>query len=72
MWDLPEPGIEPMSPSLAGGFFTTEPISGNPPHTHTHISFFEGGDVQLAAPEQEQLQLCVGKINRVDSRGVCS
>ena len=24
MWDLPGPGIEPMSPALAGGFFTTE------------------------------------------------
>ena len=23
--DLPNPGIEPMSPVLAGGFFTTEP-----------------------------------------------
>ena len=23
--DLPDPGIEPMSPALAGGFFTTEP-----------------------------------------------
>ena len=23
--DPPEPGIEPMSPELAGGFFTTEP-----------------------------------------------
>ena len=23
--DLPKPGIEPMSPALAGGFFTTEP-----------------------------------------------
>ena len=23
--DLPEPGIEPVSPALAGGFFTTEP-----------------------------------------------
>ena len=23
--DLPEPGIEPTSPALAGGFFTTEP-----------------------------------------------
>ena len=21
MWDLPGPGIEPMSPALAGGFF---------------------------------------------------
>ena len=25
MWYLPGPGIEPMSPALAGGFFTTEP-----------------------------------------------
>ena len=25
MWDLPESGIEPMSPALAGEFFTTEP-----------------------------------------------
>jgi len=27
--DLPDPGIEPTSPALAGGFFTTEP-----PGTH--------------------------------------
>ena len=25
MWDLPGPGIEPVSPALGGGFFTTEP-----------------------------------------------
>ena len=25
MWDLPRPGIEPMSPALADGFFTTGP-----------------------------------------------
>ena len=25
MWDLPEPGIEPVSPALAGGFLTTGP-----------------------------------------------
>ena len=25
MWDLPGPGIEPVSPVLVGGFFTTEP-----------------------------------------------
>ena len=24
--DLPDPGIEPKSPALAGGFFTTEPL----------------------------------------------
>ena len=27
--DLPDPGIEPMPPALAGGFFTTE-LQGKP------------------------------------------
>ena len=30
MWDSPGLGIEPMSPALAGSFFTTEP-PGKPP-----------------------------------------
>ena len=25
MWDLPEPGLKPVSPALAGGFLTTAP-----------------------------------------------
>ena len=25
MWDLPQPGLDPMSPALAGGFLTTAP-----------------------------------------------
>ena len=25
MWDLPGPGIEPVSPALESGFLTTEP-----------------------------------------------
>ena len=25
MWDLPGPGMEPLSPALAGGFIITEP-----------------------------------------------
>ena len=25
MWDIPRPGIEPLSPALAGGFLTTAP-----------------------------------------------
>ena len=25
MWDFPGPGLEPMSPALAGGFLTTAP-----------------------------------------------
>ena len=31
MWDLPGPGIEPMSPALAGGFLTAAP-PGKSPH----------------------------------------
>ena len=36
MWDLPGPGIEPVSPALAGGFLATAP-PGKPKHNH-----FEG------------------------------
>ena len=25
MWEFPRPGLEPMSPALAGGFLTTAP-----------------------------------------------
>ena len=35
MWDLPRPGIEPVSPALAGRFSTTAP-PGKP-----HIGFFK-------------------------------
>ena len=42
---LPDPGIEPASPALAGGFFTTEP-PGKPPLIH--ISLF------LVSPSQPQ------------------
>ena len=31
MWDPPGTGIEPVSPALAGVFFTTEPL-GKPLH----------------------------------------
>ena len=33
MWDLPGPGLEPMSPALAGGFLTTVPPG------KSHITF---------------------------------
>ena len=32
MWDLPGPGLKPMSPALAGRFLTTAP-SGKPSHS---------------------------------------
>ena len=33
MWDLLRPGLEPVSPALAGGFFTTE-LPGKPSSSH--------------------------------------
>ena len=30
MWDLPRPGIKPMSPALTGRFLTTEPPGAAP------------------------------------------
>ena len=39
MWDLPGPGLEPMSPALAGGFLTTEP-PGKSPHVYFRLHFF--------------------------------
>ena len=41
MWDLPRPGLEPVSPALAGGFSTTAP-PGKPnpsPLKHENLSF---------------------------------
>ena len=43
--DVPDPGIKPTSPALAGGFFTTEPQE-KPWYTlniHTFISVKVGG-----------------------------
>ena len=50
MWDLPGPGLEPVSPALAGGFLTTAPPGKPhifikehnfcPHHPHILVSFF--------------------------------
>ena len=37
--DLSDPGMEPASPALADGFFTTEP-PGKPTSTHTILQVF--------------------------------
>ena len=36
MWDLPRPGLEPVSPALAGRFSTTAPLG--KPHTMEYYS----------------------------------
>ena len=47
MWDLPGPGLEPVSPALAGGFLTTAPpgksqehflIAALPAACHWHLA----------------------------------
>ena len=42
MWDLPGPGIKPLSPALAGGFLTTEP-----PGKSQHLVFLSGKSQQV-------------------------
>ena len=56
MWDLPEPGIEPVSPALAGGFLTTEP-AGKPKlsyfkwnQTTTSISLNKLRNIKILLP----------------------
>ena len=42
MWDLPGPGIEPMSPALAGGFLTTAPPGKSKPLFLEAVTIQEG------------------------------
>ena len=42
MWDLPGPGIKPMSPALAGGFLTTGPPGKSQISKHTPLPDFCG------------------------------
>ena len=48
--DLPDPGIESVSPAIASGFFTTEPPGKPKIHTHT--------DTQMSGNETGNLR-CV-------------
>ena len=45
MWDLPGPGIEPVSPALAGGFLTAAPPGKSKVEhlykIHLHLFFYE-------------------------------
>ena len=44
MWDLPGPGLEPVSPALAGRFLTTAP-PGKSPFTFLFMRVQEDADV---------------------------
>ena len=47
--DLPDPGIKPMSPALASGFFTTEPPGNSVPEsgTKTTKEYWSEGVMQI-------------------------
>ena len=49
MWDLPGPGIEPVSPALAGGFLTTVP-PGKPRTSHYYGLISSGKALSLFPP----------------------
>ena len=57
MWDLPGPGIKPMSPALAGRFFTTE-SPGKPQINLSLIFFFFVQQVLLS--ETHELHAVLG------------
>ena len=40
MWDLPRPGLEPVSPALAGGFLTTAP-PGKPQSVDLNVNLIQ-------------------------------
>ena len=42
VWDLPRPEIEPLSPALAGGFYTAEPL-GKPRSLLFYVTLLRGG-----------------------------
>ena len=53
--DLPDPGMEPpspASPSLAGGFFTTEPLA----KPHLQSPLFHLGDINILDHENSEFK----------------
>ena len=46
MWDLPGPGLEPMSPALAGGFLTTA-APGKPSRSLLKTKLLESREVLM-------------------------
>ena len=61
--DLPDPGMEPVSPALAGGFFTTEPPGKPIESLHNTYYLFMGWNLEISIllPASEVLKalLCL-------------
>ena len=49
MWDLPRPGLEPVSPALAGGFSTTVPPGKPHPSLYINPLFHQGFNIFICS-----------------------
>ena len=59
MWDLPGPGLELMSPALAGGFLTTAP-PGKPWENEFELIFFNyDGKPLKGFNQRHEIILCM-------------
>ena len=54
MWDLPGPGLKPVSPALAGGFLTTAPPGKSP----AHILIILEGTIENTGEHELQTSTC--------------
>ena len=74
--DFPDPGIKPMTPALAGWFFTTETLQGSPAiNTGVHISFhIYNSSVQLLSHvwlfEAPKTAVCQASLSITNSRSL--
>ena len=58
MWDLPRPGLEPVSPALAGRLSTTAP-PGKPLGVILYFLFFLRSHIQLVLSALPYLSICL-------------
>ena len=56
MWDLPRPGLEPLSPALAGRFSTTAPPA-KPNSSYSYLKYFSGICISFQLSEPSLLLL---------------
>ena len=64
MWDLPGPGLKPMYPALAGGFFTTVP-PGKPLPYVFYQSLTDLGEGKYPTPAPSRLPISPKETNKI-------
>ena len=58
MWDLPKPGLEPVSPALAGGFSTTAP-PGKSWNINLNPLIFVGKNIRFQCSQNPWMRLLI-------------